>query len=165
MELREDPLTLLEPPWCDRLMNQENPISAREIVERLRSRIGWRSKAVESAIEARQVRAWSEAIGDPNPQWSDEAPPTFLFALLPEVLETEMAEATEYGKVWLNGGVRFEYFRPVRTGEHLRVVTRLVEVYEKPGRSGSLLFMITESVFEDESREVVCKIHRTTIRR
>ena len=165
MELREDPLTFLEPLCCDRPMTQEKPVSAQEIVERLRSRIGWRSKAVESTIEARQVRVWTEAIGDPNPQWSDEVPPTFLFALLPEVLETELPEATEYGKVWLNGGVRFEYFRTVRIGERLRAVTRLVDVYEKPGRSGSLLFMITESILEDERQGVVCKIHRITIRR
>ena len=107
-------------------MNQERPVPAREIVERLRSRIGWQSKAVESVIEGRQVRAWTEAIGDRNPQWSDEVPPTFLFALQPEVLATEMPEAMEYGQVWLNGGVRFEYFRPARIGERLRAVTRLV---------------------------------------
>ena len=146
-------------------MNQERPVPAREIVERLRSRIGWQSKAVESVIEGRQVRAWTEAIGVRNPQWSDEVPPTFLFALQPEVLATEMPEAMEYGQVWLNGGVRFEYFRPVRIGERLRAVTRLVDVYEKQGRSGSLLFIITETTFEDEREAVVCKIHGTTIRR
>ena len=67
--------------------------------------------------------------------------------------------------MWLNGGVRFEYFRPVRIGGRLSAVTRLVDVYENRGGLGSLLFTITKTTFEDEKEELACKIHGIIIRR
>ena len=39
------------------------------------------SPPTEATVEAGHLQRFVEAIGDPNPRWKAEAPPTFLVAL------------------------------------------------------------------------------------
>ena len=71
------------------------------VIDRLRARIGKDGPSTEATVEAGHVRGFVQAIGDPNPRWVKEAPPTFLVALAPA--SVHLAEAEEYGKGWLNG--------------------------------------------------------------
>src|SRR3979411_2054464 len=74
------------------------------VVDRLKGRIGVPGPAVSATVEAGHLKRFTEAIGDSNPRWLTEAPPTFLVALAPA--SYHLAEAEEYGKGWLNGGNR-----------------------------------------------------------
>ena len=133
------------------------------VVERLRARIGQPTTSTVSTVEAGHLRRFVEAIGDPNPRWTEEAPPTFLVALLPA--STHLAEAEEYGKGWLNGGNRFEYFEPVKVGDRITATGRMADVYEKTGGSGSLLFIIFETDYVNQYGRTVAKLRGTGIRR
>ena len=133
------------------------------VVERLRARIGELTPPVESTVEEGHLRRFVEAIGDPNPRWTNEAPPTFLVALVP--VSTHLAEAEEYGKGWLNGGNRFEYFEPVKVGDRITATGRMADVYEKTGGSGSLLFIIFETDYVNQHGRTVAKLRGTGIRR
>jgi hypothetical protein len=53
----------------------------------------------------------------------------------------------------------------VRAGERLTVRTRLAEVYEKQGSSGSLLFLVWEHEYRDSAGELVARLRGTRIRR
>src|SRR2546428_9486771 len=83
-------------------------------VDRLRSRIGPTVAPISATVEAGHLKRFTEAIGDPNPRWNTEAPPTYLVALVQASMH--LAEAEEYGKGWLNGGNRLEYGGPGRGG-------------------------------------------------
>jgi N-terminal half of MaoC dehydratase len=133
------------------------------VVDRLRERIGVAAPPTESTVEAGHLKRFVEAIGDPNPRWKSEAPPTFLIALAPVSLH--LAEAEEYGKGWLNGGNRFEYFEPVKVGDRITATGRVADVYEKTGTSGSLLFIIFETDYVNQHGRTVAKLHGTAIRR
>jgi acyl dehydratase len=133
------------------------------VVERLRARIGVEGVSTEVVVEAGHVRRFAEAIGDPNPRWTDEAPPTFLVALAPASLH--LAEAEEYGKGWLNGGNRFEHFAPVRIGDRITATGRVAEVYEKAGSSGTLLFIVFETDYVNQDKVLVARLRGTVIRR
>jgi len=133
------------------------------VVERLRSRIGVDGEPVTATVEAGHVRRFAEAIGDPNPRWAEEAPPTFLVALAPA--SRHLAEAEEYGKGWLNGGNRFEYFAPVKIGDRITATGRVADVYEKTGSSGNLLFIIFETQYVNQVGVVVGRLRGTMIRR
>jgi hypothetical protein len=137
--------------------------SAASVVERLRARIGVDAEPMDALVEAGHLRRFAEAIGDPNPRWLEEAPPTFLVALAPVSLH--LAEAEEYGKGWLNGGNRFEYFEPVRAGDRITAQGRVADVYEKSGSSGSLLFIIFETDYSNQHGKLVAKLRGTAIRR
>ena len=133
------------------------------VVERLRARIGKAAPPTEATVEAGHLRRFVEAIGDPNPRWKNEAPPTFLVALVPVSMHLE--EAEEYGKGWLNGGNRFEYVEPVKVGDRIAATGRVADVYEKTGGSGSLLFIIFETEYVNQHGRTVAKLRGTAIRR
>jgi len=133
------------------------------VIDRLRARIGVAGQPVTATVEAGHVRRFADAIGDPNPRWKKEAPPTFLVALAPVALH--LSEAEEYGKGWLNGGNRFEYLAPVMIGDRITATGRVADVYEKSGSSGSLLFIIFETEYVNESDTTVARLRGTMIRR
>ena len=133
------------------------------VVDRLRARIGVAVPLSEATVEAGHLKRFAEAIGDPNPRWTREAPPTFLVALAPVSLH--LAEAEEYGKGWLNGGNRFEYFEPANVGDRITATGRVADVYEKVGSSGSLLFIIFETDYVNQDGRTVARLRGTAIRR
>lgn len=114
-------------------------------------------------VEAGHVRRFCEAIGDPSPRWREEAPPTFLVAFgraLPN-----LPEALEYGQGWLNGGDGFDLSKAARVGDNITATTTLKDVYEKEGRSGRMLFLVTETVCTNQEGSTVAVITGTRIRR
>jgi hypothetical protein len=134
------------------------------VVERLRARIGEAAPYPnEATVEDGHLKRFAEAIGDPNPRWKTEAPPTFLVALAPASMH--LAEAEEYGKGWLNGGNRFEYFEPVKVGDTVTATGRVADVYEKTGSSGNLLFIIFETAYVNQDGRTVARLRGTAIRR
>ena len=133
------------------------------VIDRLRARIGQVGSSTEATVEACHLKRFVEAIGDPNPRWSRQAPPTFLVAIAPVSLH--LAEAEEYGKGWLNGGNRFEYFEPVKVGDRITATGRVADVYEKAGSSSSLLFIIFETDYVNQDGRTVARLRGTAIRR
>ena len=133
------------------------------VIERLRARIGKPAPPAEATVEAGHLRRFVEAIGDPNPRWKSEAPPTFLVALVPVSMHLE--EAEDYGKGWLNGGNRFELMEPVKVGDRITATGKVADVYEKTGGSGSLLFIIFETEYVNQHGRTVAKLRGTAIRR
>jgi hypothetical protein len=137
--------------------------TSTSVIDRLRARIGKDGPPTKATVEAGHLKRFVEAIGDPNPRWAKEAPPTFLVALAPASMH--LAEAEEYGKGWLNGGNRFEYFEPVKVGDQITATGRVADVYEKTGSSGSLLFIIFETDYVNQAGRVVARLRGTAIRR
>jgi hypothetical protein len=133
------------------------------VVERLKGRIGQPGPPVSATVEAGHLKRFTEAIRDPNPRWHSEVPPTFLVALAPA--SYHLAEAEEYGKGWLNGGNRFEYLELVRVGDRITATGKVVEVYEKEGSTGNLLFIIFETEFVNQHGRPVARLRATAIRR
>jgi hypothetical protein len=138
-------------------------ITTAEAIDRIKTRIGVDGPPVSAPVEAGHVRRFAEAIGDTNPRWEKEAPPTFLVALAPVSLH--VSDAEDYGKGWLNGGNRFEYFGPVMIGDQITAKGRIVDVYDKAGSSGNLLFIIFETDYTNQRGELVARLRGTMIRR
>lgn len=134
-----------------------------DLVQTIKSQVGWRSPKRSHVVEAGHVQRFVEAIGDPDPRWSEFAPPTFTVTMLQE--PPEFPSAWKYGTGWLNGGDRFEYLEPIRIGDVLRTSTQLRDVYEKQGSRGPLLFLIFETEFLNQDHKVVVKHTGTRIRR
>jgi hypothetical protein len=133
------------------------------VVERLRERVGVAGRPVTSTVEPGHLRRFAEAIGDPDPRWLREAPPTFLVALAPASYHAP--EAEEYGKGWLNGGNRFELIEPVLAGDEITATSAIADVYEKSGASGSLLFIVFETAYVNQRGATVARVRGTAIRR
>ena len=134
-----------------------------DVVDRIKSHIGKGGPPTTATVEAGHLKRFAEAIGDKNPRWLEEAPPTFLVALAPTSYHLD--EADQYGKGWLNGGNRFEYFETVRVGDRITAASIVKDAYEKQGGSGNLLFIIFETEYKNQHGRVVARLRGTAIRR
>jgi hypothetical protein len=134
-----------------------------DVIDRLKTRIGVEGPAVTATVEAGHVGRFAEAIGDGNPRWKTEAPPTFLVALAGASMHLDDAE--DFGKGWLNGGNRFEYFEPVMIGDQIIARSHLADVYDKSGSSGEMLFIVFETEYTNQRGELVARVRGTVIRR
>jgi acyl dehydratase len=70
---------------------------------------------------------------------------------------------SEPGRRGLNAGQRNRYYAPIRPGDTINSVVRLVDAYEKQGRLGAMMFLVDEARWTNQRGELVRIGQRTTI--
>ena len=65
----------------------------------------------------------------------------------------------------LNGGVEAEFFALARHGDRITSQTRYADIYEREGRTGTMVFIVTETTYTNQDGQVLAKIRNTGIRR
>ncbi|MFC1988226.1 MaoC family dehydratase N-terminal domain-containing protein [Chloroflexota bacterium] len=141
------------------------------ITEEMRSLIGSETEPYTMEVEMGAIRMYADAIGDLNPLYRDEeyarkskygaiiAPPTFLCTFDPyHHGQTKPCDAFPKRKGRASAGDRFEYYLPVKVGDVISSRVKLVDVYERDGGSGKLLFSVHERTFTNQHGELVARI-------
>lgn len=128
-------------------------------------------------VERGKIKEFARALGDPNPfylddrvgrasEWGDIiAPPTFPITFRDESADTGalLRElGTDISRV-LHGEQEFELFRQLEPGETYLCRARVVDVYEKSGKSGPLAFVVRETSVTDRANEVVATMRSITV--
>ncbi len=144
------------------------------MVEFDRSVLGVESSPISYEVEKGAIRKFAEAIGDEDPMYYDEqaaqalgfkslvAPPTFLCTFRAQELPDLKIQ---FGRVRLNGGNEYEYFQPIYAGDTISVTAKYADVAERTGRTGSMVFIITELTYRNQRGEVVAIGRNTGIMR
>jgi acyl dehydratase len=142
------------------------------ITDELRSAIGLESNPVTYDIERHAVERFASAIGDSSPLYFDEvsakessygdliAPPTFFRSLLPGEYPTPFPEPFAH---ILDGGSNYKYFEPVKVGDQITVTRKIVDLFEKHGRMGAMLFKIAEISYVNQLGVLTATQTTTTI--
>jgi acyl dehydratase len=150
----------------------EGRISA--VVEFDRSVLGVESAPISYDVEKGAIRKFAEAVGDGDPIYHDEraaqaagfktliAPPTFLCTFRAQELPDLKLQ---FGRVRLNGGNEYEYYQPLYAGDTITITAKYTEVTERTGRTGNMVFVITELTFKNQHGAVVAKGRNTGIMR
>jgi len=145
------------------------------VVDFDRSVLGMESAAISYDVEKGAIRKFAEAIGDNNPIFYNEqaaqaagfktvvAPPTFLCTCRAQALPD--LKIVFGGRVRLNGGNAYEYYRPVYAGDRITVTAKYAEVTERTGRTGNMVLVVTEFTFMNQHGEVVARGRNTGIMR
>jgi N-terminal half of MaoC dehydratase len=86
------------------------------------------------------------------------APPSFAGVFrLPELTFEKLPHSSRR----LAAGMEVNFIAPIRAGDQIMMASRIKQVYEKTGRSGSMIFMVIGSTLTNQSRNVVARIdHR-----
>jgi len=140
-----------------------------------RELIGRETKPTTAVVVAEEIKAFAEAIGDPNPLYVDPeaaskspfgkivSPPTFPIRIGAAAGDPDLFLALDlnYASL-LHAEQEFEWFRPLLAGETLTLTGRVGEMYEKPGKSGILDFVVMEQIAKDADGQTVY-IARTTL--
>lgn len=139
-----------------------------------RSALGVESAPIAYDVEKGAIRKFADAIGDEDPIYYDEnaakaagfktipAPPTFLCTFRAQELPDLKIQ---FGRVRLNGGNEYEYYQPIYAGDTITLTAKYVDVNERTGRTGNMVFVITELTFKNQQGEVVAKGRNTGIMR
>ena len=145
------------------------------ITGEIRACIGIQSQPTVIEIERSMIKRFAEAIEDPNPLWQDEeyarnarnggivAPPGFLISLMMRGPMPELPFELPFTRL-LDGGGEWEYFKPIRPGDVITVVTRLADVMEREGKMGTMVFLVTETTWKNQRNELIARSRGTSIR-
>ena len=69
-----------------------------------------------------------------------------------------------WGKRQFHAGQGYTSFGPVREGDTLKATSRLLDVYEKTGRSGRMVFTVFELTYTNQHGEKVAAIRQSMVR-
>jgi acyl dehydratase len=128
-------------------------------------------------VERGRVKEFARALGDGNPlylddrvgaasEWGDViAPPTFAITFRDEAADTAAFLrdlGTDISRI-LHGEQEFEIFRPLQPGRTYLCRAKIVDIYEKTGRSGPMAFVVHETTIADGSNEIVATMRGVTV--
>ncbi len=65
----------------------------------------------------------------------------------------------------IRGGDEFQFLAPVHVGDEIRATTKLLDLYERKGDTGKMVFIVTETNYVNQKGETVMVNRATVIRR
>ena len=153
-----------------------------DLLDSLKEYVGVEADPVVYSIDAGAIKFYAESLMDPDPLYRDEgyaratrhggivAPPTFYGGATSvrdmKSDDPRMVSAAHVpvppGWVGLYAGDDFEFLAPVQPGDTLTCREKVVDIYERQGRSGHLIFVVREKDFTNQHGELAL-VRRGTI--
>ena len=125
-------------------------------------------------VERGKIKEFARALGDLNPfylddevgrasQWGDIiTPPTFPISFRDETGVLLRDLGTDVSRL-LHGEQEFEVVRQLRPGETYLCRSKVLDVYEKTGKSGPMGFVVRETAVTDSANEIVATMRSITV--
>ena len=125
-------------------------------------------------VERGRIKDFARAIGDLNPFYLDDevgraspwgdviAPPTFPISFRDDAIDLLRDIGTDVSRL-LHGEQEFEIFQPLRPGQTYLCRSKIVDQYEKTGKSGAMGFVVRETTITDTDNEVVARMRGITV--
>lgn len=125
-------------------------------------------------ITHEQIAAYCESTGDTNPLYLDAAaakagpygsivaPPGLLQAL---IQGRAPDPKVKYGNTQFMAGTRLEYYAPARPGDTITGYASIKEVYQKTGRSGRMVFVVSRTRYANQRGEDVAAHESSVVHR
>ena len=119
-----------------------------------------------ATVDAAHVAAFAHALGDPSPEYATLAPPTYPIAFMSQAMAGGMDTFLELGLNFMtlvHGEQEFEIFRPLRPGATYLCRSKVLDLYEKTGKTGPMGFVVRETSVTDANNEIVAKMRSVTV--
>lgn len=122
-------------------------------------------------VSAEHIRKFCEVTSETNPLFTDEeaakngpyggivAPPAFAVTFRNG--RHFFTHVPRYGHGGFDAGKDVEFVSPIRPGDDVTLSSHVKEIYEKTGRSGTMVFVVVRSTLKNQRNEAVAHIdHR-----
>ena len=128
----------------------------------------------EATVDEEQILVYCRAIGDSNPLYTDRefaakgpyggliAPPAFVLSLMHQ---PGLDPKVVYGNTTFNAGQHCDFLQPLKAGDTVKIKASVKEIYEKTGRTGSMLFVVRRQTYTNQDGEVVAVVDQSTVHR
>jgi 3-hydroxybutyryl-CoA dehydratase len=122
-------------------------------------------------VTAERIASFCAAVGETNPLFVDAeaaakgpfggiiAPPAFVagFRYADDVFD----QIPVFQRGGLMGGIDLELEAPIRAGDSITVSSEVKDIYEKTGRTGTMIFAVVRSTLTNQHGQVVAHVdHR-----
>ncbi len=122
-------------------------------------------------VTAEMIRKFCETLGETNPLYTDEAaakkgphggivaPPSFAVTFRNG--RHFFQHVPRFGRAGFDAGKDVEFVTPIRPGDKVTLSSHVKEIYEKTGRTGTMVFVVVRSTLKKQNDEVLAHIdHR-----
>ena len=128
-------------------------------------------------VERGKIKEFARALGDLNPfylddeigrasEWGDLiAPPTFAVTFRDERADSAAMLrdlGTDISRI-LHGEQEFELYGQIQPGHTYLCRAKILDIYEKDGRSGPMAFVVRETAITDAANEIVARMRHITV--
>ena len=140
------------------------------ITDEMRKDVGKLVNIAVTEMERGAIRSFCNATGDENPLWQDEdyargtihggtiVPPGYLITMGMEGDSPGVYLTAQHAlRGGIDAGGEWQFFRQVRIGDVITVDRRFVDLYEKRGSLGPMIFAIMETVYRNQRGEIVAR--------
>ncbi len=129
----------------------------------IKARIGTANPPIRVEVTRRDIQKYAVSTGQKARKYldGDEAPPLFHFGYSMEILPPEALRNDGIAedklipplplKRVMAGNSDTVYHRPIRPGDKLVITRVLKDIYQKDGKTGPLIFVVTETVVKTEA--------------
>jgi len=140
-----------------------------------KSYIGKTGEPVTMHVERGKIREFARAIKDEDPLYFDEDyAGREAGGIMPPVTFLQTVQHWDDGrgrphvpfdlKRVLHGEQEYEFLEPIHAGDVLTAVSKIVDVYEKPGkRGGTMTFAVAETEYRNQGGALVARARHITI--
>jgi acyl dehydratase len=122
-------------------------------------------------VKPEMIERFCKAIGETNPLYTDAeaaskgpygaivAPPSFAVTFRNGRHFFE--HVPRYGRRGFDAGKDVEFVAPIRPGDKISLSSHVKEIYEKTGRTGTMVFVVIRSTLSNQKGETLAHIdHR-----
>ena len=146
-------------------------------IEINRSVKGKEFPAYTVTVERGKIKEFARAIGDLSPFYLDDAvgrasewgdiiaPPTFPITFRDDAYDSgEFLRdlGTDISRI-LHGEQEFEHYLPIQPDETYLCRSKVVDIYEKSGRSGPMAFVVRETSVTNRENDLVAVMRAITV--
>ncbi|MCS5680998.1 MAG: MaoC family dehydratase N-terminal domain-containing protein [Acidimicrobiales bacterium] len=114
-------------------------------------------------MRTEEMVEWAQACGEEDPRFVDSAHPDFqahpgytTHCMSGRVLPDGFPQIG--GGVGIDGGKSVQVHAPIRPGDTLHATTTIADVFDKTGRSGTMIFIVQRMEFRDDRGELVSTV-------
>ncbi len=131
--------------------------------------VGQVFQEIDLVVDGERMLEWAIACGETDPRFIDPEHPDFQASTsFPTHVNAARMLPDDFTDIGsgrgIDGGKSIEWYRPMRAGDRLRATVEIGDIYDKTGRSGTMIFIVNRMTFFDPDGEVVAAVDWRMIR-
>ena len=131
--------------------------------------LGRQFDRAEFEVDLEEMLEWADACGETDPRFTDASHPDFQahpgFTAKYASRRTLPSDFPDIGDGrGVDGGKGVESLAPIRQGDTLTATSLIADIYEKTGRSGTMIFIVHRMKYENQRGEPVSTVDWRMIR-
>jgi hypothetical protein len=124
---------------------------------------------IDLVVDGDRMLEWAVTCGETDPRFIDPAHPDFQASTsFPTHINAARMLPDDFTDIGsgrgIDGGKSIEWHRPMRAGDRLRARVEIGDIYDKTGRSGTMIFIVNRMTFFDPDGQVVAAVDWRMIR-